>query len=1415
MARQIYDWDRYWVPREGALAFDDEGFLLEPYKDPQWRKLQRTDIVEYREIDVKPCLVLLGEPGIGKTFALDGQRSVGNSLFLNLGTYGDEQRLIDDLFGNNQFRSWLDDGRELRLFLDSFDECLLRLDNVASLLADQIQRLKTISGLSFRIASRTAEWRTGLEESMRKVWGSENVGVYELAPPTRDQVRVALEAESISPPPFIQEVIDREVVSFAIKPLTLDLLVRIWKKRGGSLPPTQKEIYEQGSLQLCSESNPYRDTPQLRRHLTADQRLAIAGHIAAATLFCKRSAISINSRSTTALETDLTLSELTQGEVKFRQTLLPVNLENLRETFDTGLFTARGPDRLGWAHQTYAEFLASRYLEQQNVSTRQIVDLIQHPLDPEKKLVPQLHETAAWIASNRREMFQQILKSEPDVLLRSDVATADDNTKSQLVEAILGTVSEPTFRPDWWKLRSRYRKLKYPGLVKQLAAKLRTSSLADVAKMEVIEMIEACDLRDLFPALAELAVAPTKDANLRQIAADLITRSGDKKLKRRLKPLALGKRGADKNEELRGAGLSACWPDFLTTRELFASLEAPVDHSTSRYSLFIGNEKLVTQIPTKDLPIALKWVESQPENRLFSHFGDVIHKVMERAATALDDSEVRSAFVAALLSRLQKHDYGTGGEGQRLNELLDANCELRRECINVALKLFTDPSHDAFLVTWWAIHLVQPKDLNWLLDRLGSEKSTAEREKLSHLVSRIFYPETVASVELVVESAKQCPELQKILAFWLEPIDLNSETGKKLKAEWDQEQEWKRVAAEQQKEPPPLDPPPAQRIRGFLDRIDQGDFDAWWQISYWVEIEDNGRYSKKDYYIDIRELPGWEKAAEPDKKRMVSAAESYLRNHKSDSKVWFAKPNVLYRPMLAGLRALLLLAKEDRQRFDNLRIDVWTKWLPAIVHQQHYNETNEFRLLLTTAIEKIPEAATDEILKAVETENRKGETLWILYKLGDKFDAAVGIELLARLNKRPALTAKCAAQLLATCVKAAVPGALDQARRWIPSKPPKQTRRRELVLKAAHILLLKSAASDWRRIWDIIQTDVSFGKTLFESVAYEHLHVIPPLISEIQPREVGLLWQWMLQHYPLAEDPDRSRGGSVTPRWAMADMRDSVASSLADRGTPDACEELNRLISKFPQIPWLKRVLARGNDQMRRNTWVPVSPEELFQLASNRKNRLVQNADQLMDAVVDALAGIQGKLHAETPSAPFLWNNDRPKEEEAISDWVKIELETLLVSRGIILNREVQIHIKEKTDIHVDAISRENPTDEFGRSKVIIEVKGCWNPDQKTAMQEQLVNRYLAQNDCRHGIFLLGWFLCNTWSSKDSRRRQVKFANRSEAEKYFRSEAGRLSRPPIQLRSIVLDATIRAIRSSPRKLGTKSPGQQNRAKKKP
>jgi hypothetical protein len=77
--------------------------------------------------------------------------------------------------------------------------------------------------------------------------------------------------------------------------------------------------------------------------------------------------------------------------------------------------------------------------------------------------------------------------------------------------------------------------------------------------------------------------------------------------------------------------------------------------------------------------------------------------------------------------------------------------------------------------------------------------------------------------------------------------------------------------------------------------------------------------------------------------------------------------------------------------------------------------------------------------------------------------------------------------------------------------------------------------------------------------------------------------------------------------------------------------------------------------------------------------------------LIESLQRLEEKLQGETPAAQFLWDQDggsyRPKDEKSFSDYVKIYLEDDLTVRGIIVNREVEIHRGERTDIHVDAVS--------------------------------------------------------------------------------------------------------------------------------
>ena len=127
-------------------------------------------------------------------------------------------RLADSL-------AWLSSGSTLALFIDSLDECLLRVDNVSAILADGFSHAPT-ERLFLRLTCRTAEWQLSLERKLREKYGESDIGVFELAPLRRIDVVGEAKAEGIGEADeFLQEVITREAVPLAIKPVTLRFLI--------------------------------------------------------------------------------------------------------------------------------------------------------------------------------------------------------------------------------------------------------------------------------------------------------------------------------------------------------------------------------------------------------------------------------------------------------------------------------------------------------------------------------------------------------------------------------------------------------------------------------------------------------------------------------------------------------------------------------------------------------------------------------------------------------------------------------------------------------------------------------------------------------------------------------------------------------------------------------------------------------------------------------------------------------------------------------------------------------------------------------------------------------------------------------------------------------------------------------------
>jgi hypothetical protein len=290
------------------------------------------------------------------------------------------------------------------------------------------------------------------------------------------------------------------------------------------------------------------------------------------------------------------------------------------------------------------------------------------------------------------------------------------------------------------------------------------------------------------------------------------------------------------------------------------------------------------------------------------------------------------------------------------------------------------------------------------------------------------------------------------------------------------------------------------------------------------------------------------------------------------------------------------------------------------------------------------------------------------------------------------------------------------------------------------------------------------------------------------------LFIWLTHKYPYSEDPDRDGGGRVTERESIAHWRDAILQNLKVKGTRQACDAIRRISQEFPDLHWLKWTIMEAENHVRRHTWVPLKPSDILTLTANQELRLVQSGDQLLEVVIESLKRIEAKLQGETPIAQFLWGgtktSPRPRDEGSFCDFIKWQLEEDLRGRGIIINREVQIHRGERTDIHLNAVVRGQPQEGYDSLTLIIEAKGSWHPELGTAMETQLLGQYLQNNPCMHGLYLVGWFNSDKWDDGDYRKKQVPKLTVEEAQIKFEAQALELSKQGKLIKAFVINASI-------------------------
>jgi hypothetical protein len=1399
-----YDWRRFWCPRGGIINLADRGFLVDP--EHEQARYYPARVVPLDSLSPFRCLVLLGEPGMGKSVALDAYRqqsgrsagAAGETILpINLNRFTSDAYLVQSVFQHPRVNAWRQGSGMLHLVLDSVDECLIRIDTLAALLPAELEQLP-LDRLKLWIVCRTAVWPEMLEAGLRRLFGENAVGVCELAPLRRKDVSVAAEADGIDAKAFLQEIDRRELAGLAMKPVTLRFLLNNFR-RTGSLPTGQVELYQAGCLRLAEEENPSRRVPARADRLSAAQRLAVASRIAGLTVFCRHPVICLGVDDGSLPEGCLPLQALIGGTETADGHPFEVTEAAVRETLDTGLFSARGPEVLGFAHQTYAEFLAAGYLHTNRVTSKQMLGLVTHQADDAGRIVPQLQETAAWLASREPEVFRRLVDQDPQSLLGSDVATMDAESRQRLVAELLQLFDAKQLIDDQQEQRQRYSKLDHPGLSQQLTPYIRDRSKNPVVRRVAIDIAEACGIVALEGLLGDVALDQGDASESRVQAAYALSWIGSSAAKQRLFPCVIGQAGEDPQDELKGVALRSLWPGHLTAQDVFSHLTGQKQRNfCGSYFMFLRHE-LVPHLSTADLPVALDWLERQQiDDEIDTPFAGLEILILQRAWEALEEPGVLPAFARVVHAHKRgfhprpglNRGFGCAGDDQRRRMLAEAL---------IPLHLATGSSPNTLIFS--QSPLIFSRDIPWLLDLLVRAETENRQRFIAGLLCAVCNTVAVEHLDPILEARETCPVLRELFAPFVDAVDIHSEVAERSREQHRQLAEMEERHEQRRRRSPP---PPGEQVRCCLERCESGDLSAWWRLNMALTLTADSPHGGDEAQGDLRALPGWVAADASTRGRILEAARSYIRGSTPAPEECIGTPT-LHRPDYAGYRAFFLLLVEDPQFLDSLSEGVWTRWAPVILaFQGHHGQGGEQleALLPCGTYHHAPDAILQTLRLRMEVEDQHYQSLPVLRKVEGWADERVTAVVRERARDER-LHPGSFGDLLEFLIGHGDEEAVAYATTLVTNPPPTEPQARARALIAARVLLIRAPERGWSVVWPVVQAHETFGRTLMEAVAGLHDQMLSAAFTQqLTEFQVADLYEWLASRFSPDEDRKEESAYFGQPRDDVALFRDAVFAGLQARGTPEAVQAIARLAATLPNQRWLWWSVVNARRNTLQRTWIPPVPAHLLALVRNRDARIVESGEQLLEVVVESLRRLNERLQGETPAAPYLWNEIspkvfRPKDEQSLSNYVALHLREDIKRRGIIVNREVEIRRGEgaaqgeRTDIHVDAVSPGSRAAEYDHITVIVEVKGCWNKGLSKDMEEQLRDRYLRDNPCQHGLYIVGWFRCDQWDSKDYREGDTPKRTVQEQQQILDAQAQALSVGDVRIRSLVMNVALR------------------------
>ncbi|MDP8285516.1 MAG: hypothetical protein RAP03_02515, partial [Candidatus Electryonea clarkiae] len=866
-----FDWKRFWHSREISPFLTSEGYLHDPETDVLYTMGKAYKQLE--ELENFPCLVLLGEPGTGKTDNIKdyyGGKSEENIIYHEFNAFSSEIGFKEEVFDDPKFLEWEYSSKPLTLILDGLDDGLIVQPNIANYLALQIKKYQTnLPNLSMIISCRTSVWPQLLEKNLIDLYSEQNVKVYKLAMLRHEDVKYAAEQTGIEDvADFMYWIYQMELIPFACNPTTLEFVLESYKNK--NLLKDNWALYSQGCHTLIQKPENDKIVSSIYKHSGLHSIVKSCCKIAAHTLLSDRTQIDIGIPEESS-EKSSNLADIMIPSNEFEDFFLSENL--IMDALKTSLFRPINSSNITyiWNNAALKEFLAAYYLESFNLLDDQIDNLFFTVVDDEKRVYQQLSNVATWLSQKNEYLFKQLLDYSPNLLLGPQAKHYDEKTSTKIIKRLLDLVEN--------------EKLGFSDIGNSDLSFSNTLELRDailpyldgseqkpLVKIIAIKIIHESEIKEHNHVLRNIAMNEEEDYNVRGYATRAIAYNGDAGDALKIKPLI--ELDDNDDEELKGYSLQA----LLNTGEI-SFLDAldlinppKKDNFLGAYRYFIEYELASSLLP-EELPDSLDWVlRLQPKYKLNHSYEVLSEKITEKAWENLNSEKVFEKFLKLIIKYLKNHErIIIEGIGKNKKNPLHQDKEKRHRILKTLLIDLLPLEKKYINLDSNLLGVSFEEDFEYLLSLLDKTDDSKIKHKILILIRSITYYDNTKHTEIVIKKSKNNPLLAEAFDLHNNPWILESEEAIERKEEY--------YEHHQQREKPrkTLEPPPHERVINAITQSEK-DINLWPSVVLELTLKKYSTHYESIFHVDISRFPGWEEADDQTKEKIYDLAELALQD---------------------------------------------------------------------------------------------------------------------------------------------------------------------------------------------------------------------------------------------------------------------------------------------------------------------------------------------------------------------------------------------------------------------------------------------------------------------------------------------------------------------------------------------------------